>query len=92
MRSTPYQNDCTLGVLSKTFNMTEVWGLRPDGSIPCLHVKQFKEEKRERFLNAEEFRRLQAEVRLSSAPASRPWMPSSELPARETSTVEIRLN
>ena len=25
---------------------------------PCLHVKRFKEEKRERFLSAEEFRRL----------------------------------
>ena len=29
-----------------------------DGSNPCLHVKQFKEEKRNRFLSAEEFRRL----------------------------------
>ena len=42
------------------FNMAEVWGLRPDGSNPCLHVKRFKEEKRERFLSAEEFRRLGA--------------------------------
>ena len=40
------------------FNMAEVWGLRPDGSNPCLHVKRFKEEKRERFLSAEEFQRL----------------------------------
>ena len=58
MRSTPYQANRTLGVLSKMFNMAEVWGLRPDGSNPCLHVKRFKEEKRERFLNAEEFSRL----------------------------------
>ena len=40
------------------FNLAEMWGLRPDGSNPCLHVKRFKEEKRERFLSAEEFRRL----------------------------------
>ena len=58
MRNTPYQANRTLGVLSKMFSMAEVWGLRPDGSNPCLHVKRFKEEKRERFLSAEEFRRL----------------------------------
>ena len=60
MRKTPYQANRTLGVLSKMFNMAEVWGLRPDGSNPCLHVKRFREEKRERFLSAEEFRRLGA--------------------------------
>ena len=58
MRKTPYQANRTLGVLSKMFNIAEVWGLRPDGSNPCLHVKRYKEEKRERFLSAEEFRRL----------------------------------
>ena len=60
MRRTPYQANRTLGVLSKMFNMAEVWGLRPDGSNPCLHVKRFKEERRERFLSADEFRRLGA--------------------------------
>ncbi len=40
------------------FNLAELWGLRPDGSNPCLHVKRFREDKRERFLNAEEFSRL----------------------------------
>ena len=40
------------------FNLAEMWGLRPDGSNPCLHVKRFKEEKRERYLSAEEFQRL----------------------------------
>ena len=46
------------GQLSKMFNLAEVWGLRPGGSNPCLHVKRYKEEKRERFLSAEEFTRL----------------------------------
>ena len=50
MRETPYQANRTLGVLSKMFNLAELWGLRPDGSNPCLHVKRYKEEKRERFL------------------------------------------
>ena len=58
MRSTPYQANRTLGVLSKMFNLAELWGLRPDGSNPCLHVKRFREDKRERFLSADEFNRL----------------------------------
>ncbi len=58
MRDRPYQANRTLGVLSKMFNLAELWGLRPDGSNPCLHVKRYKEEKRERFLSSEEFTRL----------------------------------
>ena len=58
MRATPYQANRTLAVLSKMFNLAELWGLRPDGSNPCLHVKRFKEEARERFLTQEEFTRL----------------------------------
>ena len=54
----PYQANRTLGVLSKMFNLAEVWGLRPDGSNPCLHVKKYTEQKRERFLNPEEFSTL----------------------------------
>lgn len=58
MRKTPYQANRVLGVLSKMFNLAEVWGLRPDGSNPCLHVKRYKEAKREQFLSDEEFQRL----------------------------------
>lgn len=54
----PYQANRTLGVLSKMFNLSEVWGLRTDGSNPCRHVKKYKEEKRERFLSDEEYKRL----------------------------------
>ena len=50
LRETPYQANRTLGVLSKMFSLAEVWGWRPDGSNPCLHIKRYKEEKRERFL------------------------------------------
>lgn len=55
LRETPYQANRTLGVLSKMFNLAEVWGLRPDHSNPCLHVKKFSEQKRERFLSPEEY-------------------------------------
>ena len=58
MRATPYQANRTLGVLSKMFNLAELWGLRPDGSNLCRHVKRFREEKRERFLSDAEYRRL----------------------------------
>lgn len=58
MRHIPYQANRTLGVLSKLFNLSEVWGLRPDGSNPCRHVKKYREEKRQRFLTADELTRI----------------------------------
>ena len=58
LRETPYQANRTLGVLSKMFSLAEIWGLRPDSSNPCMHVKRFKEEKRERFLSPQESQRL----------------------------------
>jgi len=58
MRDMPYQANRTLGVLSKLFNLAEVWGLRPDGSNPCRHVQKYKEAKRERFLSPDELARL----------------------------------
>ena len=58
MRATPYQANRTLAVLSKMFNLAELWGLRPDGSNPCLHVRRYREETRERFLTQDEFARL----------------------------------
>lgn len=58
MRDIPYQANRTLGVLSRMFNLAEEWGLRPDGSNPCRHVKKYKETKRERFLSGEEITEL----------------------------------
>ena len=58
MRDTPYQANRTLGVLSKMFNLAELWDLRPDGTNPCRHVRRFREEKRERFLSDVEYQRL----------------------------------
>jgi integrase len=54
----PYQANRTFGVLSKMFNLAEVWGLRPDGSNPCRHVKKYTEQKRERFLGSAEIAEL----------------------------------
>ncbi len=66
----PYQANRTLGVLSKMFSLAEVWGLRPDGSNPCLHVKKYSEQKRERFLSPEEFAALGKALREVEADGS----------------------
>lgn len=58
LKDTPYNANRVLQVLSKMFNLTEVWGLRADGSNPCRHVQKYKEKKRERYLSVEELRRL----------------------------------
>ena len=75
LRDKPYQANRTLGVLSKMFNLAEVWGWRPDGSNPCRHVKRYKEHKRERFLSPQETERLgqvlrEAEEEMPSAVAA----------------------
>lgn len=70
LRGKPYQANRTLGVLSKMFNLAEVWGLRPDGSNPCRHVKKYKEEKRERFLSDDEYNRLGEALRKAEAEGS----------------------
>ncbi len=67
LRDKPYQANRTLGVLSKMFNLAEIWGLRPDGSNPCRHVKKYKEEKRGRFLSDEEYKRLGDALREAEA-------------------------
>ncbi|MCZ6772776.1 MAG: tyrosine-type recombinase/integrase, partial [Proteobacteria bacterium] len=54
LRSKPFEANRTLALLSKMFNLAEAWGLRPDGSNPCRHVKRYRERKRERFLSGEE--------------------------------------
>ena len=57
------------------FSLAEIWGLQPDGSNPCRHVKRYKENKRERFLSPEETERLgevlrEAESEMPSAIAA----------------------
>ncbi len=58
MRHVPYQANRCLEIISKMFNLAEMWGLRPDGTNPRKHIKKYPEEKRERFLSAAELRRI----------------------------------
>ncbi|MBB3063957.1 tyrosine-type recombinase/integrase [Limibacillus halophilus] len=56
----PYQANRNLAVLSVMFNRAELWGLRPDGSNPCRHIRKYPEKQRERYLTDAELSRLGA--------------------------------
>jgi integrase len=57
-RSTPTEANRALALLSVLFTFAERQGERPDGSNPCKHVERFPQQRRERFLSAEELARL----------------------------------
>jgi integrase len=67
LKDKPYQANRVLQVLSKMFNLSEIWGLRPDGSNPCRHVPKYPERKRERFLNSVELLRLSTTLEKAEA-------------------------
>ena len=52
-------NRC-LALLSKMFNLAEVWGIRPDGSNPVRHIEKYPERKVERMLSASDLGHLGA--------------------------------
>ena len=54
LKSTPYQANRVLAVLSAMMTFAEREGIRPNGSNPCRHVERFEETKRERMLSAHE--------------------------------------
>jgi hypothetical protein len=58
MKNTPRQANQTLAILRKMMNQAEVWELRSPDSNPCLNVKKFPEEPRERFLSHKELAAL----------------------------------
>jgi integrase len=58
LRRIPYQANRNLEVISKMFNLAELWGLRPDGSNPRRHIKKYPEGKRERYLSPAELAAL----------------------------------
>ena len=58
LRATPRAANRALMVLSKMFSLAEAWGAAPPGSNPCRFVVRYREGRRERFLSAEEYRRV----------------------------------
>jgi hypothetical protein len=61
----PYLANRSLALLSKSFNLAEMWGWRADASNPCRHVKKFAETKRRRFLSPTELARLGEVLRIA---------------------------
>lgn len=58
LSETPYAANRYLALLSHMFAIASDWGLRGEEPNPCLRVKRFPEEARERFLSSEELKRL----------------------------------
>lgn len=58
MAETPAMANKVGTLLSKAFNLAEVWGWRPEGTNPCRHVDRYQEDGRERYLAESELRRL----------------------------------
>jgi integrase len=90
LRHIPYQANRCLEVVSKMFNLAELWGLRPDGTNPRKHIKKYPEEKRERFLSVAELRRI-GEV-LGEMEDEGIELPSAILAARLLILTGCRLN
>ncbi|MGM0583462.1 MAG: tyrosine-type recombinase/integrase [Pseudomonadota bacterium] len=58
LEAKPYRANRSLALLSKAFNLAELWGWRADGSNPCRHVRKYAETKRKRFLSPAELAAL----------------------------------
>lgn len=58
LRHIPYQANRCLEIISKMFNLAEVWGFRADGSNPRRHLQKYLEKKRERYLSPAELKRV----------------------------------
>lgn len=57
-RHRPYQANRNIEIISKMFNLAELWGLRPDGTNPRKHIKKYPEKKRERYFSAAELQSI----------------------------------
>lgn len=94
--STPYQANRALAVLSKAFNLAELWGLRPKGTNPCQDVQRYEEVARERSLSGAEFAALgaalaQAEREPLQLPPLQPGGPKRHRTANPQAVRAIRL-
>lgn len=57
-RHKPYQANRNIEIISKMFNLAELWGLRPDGTNPRRHIKKYPERKRERYYSSSELQSI----------------------------------
>ena len=80
LRLRPYQANRCLAIISKMFNVAELWGLRPDGTNPTRHIPKYPERPRARFLGIEEIKILGNVLR--EMEMERLVMPSAALAVR----------
>ena len=57
-RHKPYQANRNVEIISKMFNLAELWGLRPDGSNPRRHIKKYPEKMRQRYYSPAELQSI----------------------------------
>lgn len=72
LKSTPYQANRCLALLSHILSTAEKWGVCPDGTRICKGVDKFKEPARERFLSSEEVQRLAGVLNDAEASGTNP--------------------
>ena len=58
MHKTPINANRGLAFLSHLMTVCEDWEIRPQNSNPCLGIKRYRENKRERYLSETELRQL----------------------------------
>lgn len=58
LHETPANANRALATLSHIMSICEDWGMREHNTNPCLGIKRYRENKRDRYLNEEELRRL----------------------------------
>lgn len=59
----PITANRVMAATSTMFGLAERWGMRPEGTNPCRHVKRFRENHRERYLSEVELARLGTAIR-----------------------------
>ena len=78
MRDKPYQANRTVDAIARMFSLAEAWELVPPGRNPCRSVRRYRESRRERFLTAEEYRRVGAALDEAEAKG---WLMASAVAA-----------
>ncbi|HQS84281.1 MAG TPA: site-specific integrase [Alphaproteobacteria bacterium] len=58
LKNVPGQFNRCHSLLSKAFNLAELWGYRPKNSNPCRGIQKYAEKKKERFLTNAELEKL----------------------------------
>lgn len=75
--STPRLANHVLSIVSKIFNLAEIWHLRPAYSNPVRGIRRYDEVKRDRALNADELQRL-GQVLAMALDDGLPWIITAE--------------